>query len=105
MFFFFFFFGLDALQEQELLEIQDMIREERDSDALEVVELEGKGKGVLAGQLFCKGEYICEYAGELISKTEADEREQKYLEEAQQQGLDEMMCYMYFLKHNNHTWW
>lgn len=87
------------------MEIQDMIRQKQDSGDLKVIELPGKGKGVVAGRMFTKGEYVCEYAGDLIEKTEADKREQQYLEEANRHQMDEMMCYMYFLKHRGKIWW
>lgn len=38
----------------------------------------GKGRGVFTTQPFKKGEYICEYAGELLSSKEANLRERKY---------------------------
>ncbi|EGD78327.1 hypothetical protein PTSG_09393 [Salpingoeca rosetta] len=93
-----------AKKEQQLQEIQNMIREERDSPHLDIVDIEGKGKGVLARRTFEKGEYVCEYAGDLITKPEAAEREQRYLTEAREQHLDEMMCYMYFLRHRGKVW-
>ncbi|EDQ90832.1 uncharacterized protein MONBRDRAFT_15842 [Monosiga brevicollis MX1] len=66
--------------------------------------MDAKGKGVLAGRAFRRGEYVCEYAGELIELEEAHRREERYRTEATAKGLDEMMCYMYFLRHKSRTY-
>ena len=36
-----------------------------------ITEFEGKGKGVIAGNLIVKGSFVCEYAGDLINLDEA----------------------------------
>ena len=43
-----------------------------------MVDLAGKGKGVLAGTNFPAGHYVCEYSGELLSRTDAFKREHMY---------------------------
>ncbi|XP_063900128.1 N-lysine methyltransferase KMT5A-B-like isoform X2 [Zophobas morio] len=59
---------------------------------LEVSDEGDKGKGVRTLREFSKGDFICEYSGELIGKKEADLREVKY-------GKDpECGCYMYYFK-------
>ena len=82
-----------------------MMRQSKDSANLTIIDLADKGKGVTAAQGFAKGEYVCEYAGDLITKAAASKREQQYLAEAAEQGQSEMMCYMYFLKHKGKDWW
>ncbi len=44
---------------------------------LEVVEVDGKGRGVVTSCRFSKSEFLCEYAGELISEREGKKREQE----------------------------
>lgn len=60
---------------------------------------EGKGRGVVAVQPFYRGQFVVEYAGELITSEEAREREQVY---AQDQNTG---CYMYYFKHHNIQYW
>ena len=38
---------------------------------LVIVEIKGKGEGVIAGDDIARGEFICEYAGEVIGENEA----------------------------------
>lgn len=64
-------------------------------EGLEVHNFEGKGRGIVATRLFCKGEFVVEYAGELIDMTEAKSREKMY---AQDQNTG---CYMYYFRHQN----
>ncbi|CAH0548989.1 unnamed protein product [Brassicogethes aeneus] len=63
-------------------------------DGLKVCDFEGKGRGVIATKDFEKGDYVIEYAGELIDTLEAKKREEQY---AQDQTTG---CYMYYFKHN-----
>ena len=93
------------MQEATEQQIHAMIREGKDDEALRVVETSGKGKGVVAERDFARGEYICEYAGVLLTETDALLREQQYLLEAASAQAEEMMCYMYFLKHDGKDWW
>lgn len=59
-------------------------------EGLEVQEVEGKGRGVFAKRNFARGQFVCEYAGELISYEAAKEREKFY------EGKTEFGCYMYY---------
>uniref|UniRef100_T1G895 SET domain-containing protein n=1 Tax=Helobdella robusta TaxID=6412 RepID=T1G895_HELRO len=62
---------------------------------MQVKEIEGKGRGVVAARSFYRGEFIVEYAGDLIEILIARERESKY-------NLSSAFgCYMYYFKHNN----
>ena len=53
---------------------------------------------------FAKGEYVCEYSGDLISTRDAKEREEGYILEDYQNGVVEPMCYMYYLTHGGKKW-
>ena len=60
---------------------------------IEVVILEGKGRGVIASRNFVKGEFIVEYAGDLVDETTAKQLEELY-------SLDcSKGCYMYYFSH------
>lgn len=74
--------------------IEDAILSERE-EGLEVHNFEGKGRGIVTTRDFSKGEFVVEYAGELISMAEAKVREALY---AQDQNTG---CYMYYFKHRN----
>lgn len=60
---------------------------------------------MLADRRFSKGEYVCEYSGELVDKSEAEKREKMYAELDTQRGNLEPMCYVYYFKHGRDTWW
>ncbi|KAK3919056.1 Histone-lysine N-methyltransferase PR-Set7 [Frankliniella fusca] len=64
-------------------------------EGLQIHNFEGKGRGIVAVRSFVKGEFVVEYAGELIKMDEAKEREKLY---AQDQNTG---CYMYYFKHKN----
>lgn len=68
--------------------------EDGDGDGLEIRTLPEKGRAVFSTQNFYRGEFICEYAGELISYTEAKTRELEYSEDILKG------CYMYYFKHD-----
>jgi histone-lysine N-methyltransferase SETD8 len=68
-------------------------------DGLKVVEVEGKGRGVVSTRPFYHGDLICEYSGDLISEKEAVKRENEYLEDPS------IGCYMYFFMHRSKKWW
>lgn len=83
-----------------------MIKRGDDSaDRLESRNVPGKGKGIFAKAPIGIGEYVCEYAGDLLQRDEAKARERAYDEEAREAGRTEVMCYMYFFKYNNAEWW
>ena len=69
-----------------------LIRSKEQGD-LQVVVVEGKGRGVKATAPFKKGGYVCSHLGELLSKAEALEREQNY--------LDGVGCYLFFFTHKS----
>jgi histone-lysine N-methyltransferase SETD8 len=63
------------------------------------VEIEGKGRGVIATKTFEKDEFVVEYAGELVNITTAKQREDLYDKD------QEVGCYMYYFNHKNKSYW
>ncbi|KAL3317421.1 SET domain containing (Lysine methyltransferase) 8 [Cichlidogyrus casuarinus] len=45
---------------------------------MKIVQILEKGRGVIATQHFIEGDFVVEYAGELVSDKEAKDREEKY---------------------------
>ena len=71
----------------------------KNEDGLSVVEVEGKGRGVVSTCAFAKGQLLCEYSGELISHSEAKRREETYHSDPS------IGCYMYYFKHKTKKLW
>ncbi|GAB6030354.1 SET domain containing (Lysine methyltransferase) 8 [Chamberlinius hualienensis] len=76
------------LKEQQE-ELRDKILFGRD-EGLAVVEVEGKGRGVVATKDFKKGEFVVEYWGELIEQGLAKQRDADYARDTT------IGCYMYY---------
>ena len=66
---------------------------------IQVTEIEGKGRGVVATKPFQRGDFVVEYAGDLIDLSLAKKREEKYSEDT------DIGCYMYYFTHNNRRYW
>lgn len=81
-------------EKEELAKITKAILSKQ-QEGLEVRNIEGKGRGVFATRPFSKNEFVCEYAGELISPEEAKKREKTYSDDT------DIGCYMYYLQCNN----
>ena len=64
-----------------------------------MIEVEGKGRGVVSTRPFQRGGLICEYSGELISYEEAKKREVDYSND------ESIGCYMYYFSHKNKKLW
>jgi len=64
-------------------------------EGLEVKVIENKGRGVFATRNFERGEFVCEYAGEMISYKVAKKREEIYATDSS------IGCYMYFFEHKS----
>jgi histone-lysine N-methyltransferase SETD8 len=62
-----------------------------------------KGTGVKNTKPFKRGDFVCEYAGDLISSEEAMERERQYNKEDEGKAPEDIKCYMYFLKFKGKT--
>lgn len=75
-------------------DIEKAIREQRES-GLKIQTFDEKGRGIVTTRPFMKGEFVVEYIGDLITVSEAKEREQIYAED------DNTGCYMYYFKHKN----
>ncbi|XP_058457066.1 N-lysine methyltransferase KMT5A [Malaya genurostris] len=75
-------------------DIEKAIREERET-GLKIACFDGKGRGIITTRPFSKGEFVVEYIGDLITVSEARQREQIYAED------DNTGCYMYYFKHKN----
>ncbi|XP_064461175.1 N-lysine methyltransferase KMT5A-like isoform X1 [Ornithodoros turicata] len=64
-------------------------------EGFEVIELDDKGRGVITTKHVRAGEFVLEYAGELISVHEAKEREHIYAKD------NSIGCYMYYFTCRN----
>lgn len=85
--------------EQEISQQIEMAIEKQLEDGLIVKNFPEKGRGIVAGRPFQRGEFVVEYIGELIDQTEADRREEDYAQKA------DFGCYMYYFKHKEQQWW
>lgn len=88
-----------TLEKEQLQEIEHHLLADDDNGCDVAVEVfPEKGRGVVALKDFEKGEFVVEYAGDLIDIGSAKERESKY-------SLDlSTGCYMYYFKYNNHNY-
>ena len=59
----------------------------------------GKGRGVVADQRFLRGDFVVEYAGDLIDLGTARHREKVYAKDS------DVGCYMYYFCCNNKNYW
>ncbi|XP_052889525.1 histone-lysine N-methyltransferase PR-Set7 isoform X2 [Anopheles moucheti] len=75
-------------------DIEKAIREGRE-EGLKIEQFEGKGRGIVTTRPFSKGEFVVEYIGDLISVSEAKQREQIYAKD------DNTGCYMYYFRHKS----
>lgn len=81
--------------ERERREHVERAIKEQIEEGLEVKVMELKGRGVFATRRFERGEFVCEYAGEMISYKLAKKREEMYSRDAS------IGCYMYFFEHKS----
>ena len=58
--------------------------------------IRGKGKGVITTKKYMKGEYICEYEGDLITYGKAQKREEEYLEDKKGRAYKGYLFYFTF---------
>lgn len=65
----------------------------------QVAYFDGKGRGVIATRPFGRGQFVVEYAGELVGVAEAREREVRYAQDP------EAGCYMYYFRHGDQQYW
>lgn len=89
---------LFLLQSEKQEEIAHKLRT-KNEDGLKVVEVEGKGRGVVSTRPFKKGELVCEYSGKLITYEEAKKKEEEYSKDS------DIGCYMYYFTHKTTKLW
>ena len=68
-------------------------------DGLAVVNVEGKGRGVVSTRPFTRGDFICEYAGEYVCQREATRRDEAYSKDTN------IGSYMFYFEHKGLKWW
>ncbi len=86
------------LPDQPSAEVEAALERGDDRD-LSVKDFGTKGRGVVAERAFARGEFVVEYAGDLIDVCEAKQRESDY-------SLDlSTGCYMYYFKHKGKQYW
>ena len=54
---------------------------------------------MIATKYLARGQYVCEYAGTLLSKNEATVKEKEY------EVDDDVGCYMYYFNFNGKDYW
>lgn len=64
---------------------------------MEIVTIPGKGRGIRAKRDIAKGEYVCEYTGDIITKAEGEAREDAMRAAATADATP--MCYMYYFQY------
>ena len=67
--------------------------------AVQVVAVDGKGRGVVTTRTFEKDDFVVEYAGDLVSIVTAKQREDLYRRDRA------VGCYMYYFQHWNKHYW
>ena len=82
------------LEKEKRSFIEDMIKNGVE-DGLEVKNMPDKGRGIFASKYFNKGDFVCEYAGEMISYQLAKKREEMYAQDTS------IGCYMYFFEYKS----
>lgn len=87
-----------AVEQENLRQIERAIEWQLE-DGLIVKLFKEKGRGIIAGRPYKRGEFVVEYIGDLIDQAEADRRERIYAKDAK------LGCYMYYFKHKEHQWW
>ena len=65
----------------------------------QVVEIENKGRGVIASKIFKRGDFVVEYAGDLIDLKTAKQKEADYSKDP------DIGCYMYYFTHKSVNYW
>lgn len=64
-------------------------------EGIKVVDMELKGRGVIATKAFSRGDFVVEYAGDLVDLTTAKSREKEYSKNPK------FGCYMYYFNFKN----
>ncbi|XP_069134860.1 LOW QUALITY PROTEIN: N-lysine methyltransferase KMT5A-like [Argopecten irradians] len=85
------------LEKEILTDIEDKILNKKE-EGLKIVEMENKGRGIVSTKAFKRGDFVVEYAGDLIALSDAKEKERMYSEDP------ETGCYMYYFRHKNNSY-
>ena len=86
------------IEEEQKTQWKQYLKEER-IDGLEIQEVPLKGRGIFSTRSFHKGDFVVEYAGDLINSAEAKVREEMYSKDP-----DTFGSYMYTFWHRNTKW-
>ena len=92
----------ERLKKNQTADITQRLSEAGPDDSklpLKVCYIVGKNRGVVPTKKLFKGEFVVEYAGELIDKRTAKEREKRYAMDISKN------CYMYYFKTNGKHYW
>ncbi|KAL4142635.1 hypothetical protein QTP88_005054 [Uroleucon formosanum] len=84
----------NVVNEEKQLALEEAIASQNE-DGLKITVFPNKGRGILAGRDFTRGEYVVEYSGELINIQEARKREAIYSQDTS------TGCYMYYFKYGS----
>ncbi|CAH0758615.1 unnamed protein product [Diatraea saccharalis] len=79
---------------EKMRDLERAVREQRE-DGLQVAYFEEKGRGIIATRPFGRGQFVVEYAGELVGVAEARHRERLYAQDPN------AGCYMYYFRHGD----
>jgi histone-lysine N-methyltransferase SETD8 len=85
------------LDKEKRMNIESAIKNMRE-DGLEIQNIENKGRGIFATKHFMRGDFVCEYAGEMISYQDAKKREEKYAADPS------IGCYMFFFEYKSKSY-
>ncbi|XP_025410832.1 histone-lysine N-methyltransferase PR-Set7 isoform X2 [Sipha flava] len=84
----------NIVNEEKQLALEKAIASQNE-DGLKITMFPNKGRGIIAGRDFTRGEYVVEYAGELVNLEEARRRESIYSKDTS------TGCYMYYFKYGS----
>ncbi|OAF70598.1 hypothetical protein A3Q56_01674 [Intoshia linei] len=87
-----------SIQEQKQLILYQNIKDGNDEQNLKVEHFDNKGRGIVSKVVFNRGDFIVEYAGELVTVKEAKKRESDYVK------CDSFGCYMYYFKYSGKSY-
>ena len=86
------------IEEEQRAQWKQYLKEER-IDGLEIRTVPLKGRGIFSTRSFHKGEFVVEYAGDLISTEEAEVRDEKY-----SKNIDKYGSFMYYFVYKETKW-
>jgi SET domain-containing protein len=85
------------IEKEKRQAIEQSIKEMQE-EGLEIRIIENKGRGIFACKKFYRGDFVCEYAGEMISYQMAKKREEMYSQDSS------IGCYMYFFEYKSKSY-